>query len=296
MRAGPVLSVEQGGVGGRVDLYRIGDVDVELSPGHLLPQYQSEHPFYDRFLPFLCARLESGDVVVDIGANVGDTAAAIVSAKGDLRVVSVEADDEFFPILERNATRIRERFPSVALTTVKALAGSDVSGVTLVGEAGTKHAVEGGDIRSTPLTQILKDLEIGDVRLIKSDVDGYDFDVLRSCDAALDRGPMLFFECQFDTRAQYRGYLQMLSWLATAKNYKGFFLFDNYGQYIMHHRHPSGIREVIDYVARQSLQPVKTRALYYLDVLAVCEPDVGLVRDVVAAYAGRPGAGPEKPG
>lgn len=279
-----------------MDLFRIGEVEIELSPGHALPLYQKEHPFYDRFLPYLCARLEGGDVVVDIGANVGDTAAAIVSAKGDLRVVSVEADDAFFPILERNAARIRERFPSVALTTVKALVGNDVSGVTLVGDAGTKHAVEGGDIQSAPLTRILGDLGIGEVRLIKSDVDGFDFDVLRSCDGILDRGPMLFFECQFDTRAQYRGYLQMLTWLAKSKAYQGFYLFDNYGQFMMHHRHPSGIREVIDYVARQSLQPERTRAIFYLDVLAVCERDAGLVRDVIAAYAGPPGVRSGEPG
>jgi hypothetical protein len=187
---------------------------------------------------------------------------------------------------------MRARFPTATLTTVKALVGHDVSGVTLVGEAGTKQAVEGGDILSTRLTRILKDLAIGDVRLIKSDVDGYDFDVLRSCDETLDQGPMLFFECQFFNRAQYRGYLQMLTWLAQEKSYKGFFLFDNYGQYIMHHRHPSGIREVIDYVARQSLQSERTRAIFYLDILAVRERDVAMVRDVIATYAVRPGAKP----
>ncbi len=267
-------------------LYTVGAVGIELCQGHMLDQFQREHPFYDRFLPVLCSRLAAGDVVVDIGANVGDTAAAILSAKPDLHLVSIEADDAFFAILERNAARIRQTLPAATMTTVKALVGQEVSGVTMVGDGGTKHAVPGGTQESRTLTAIVGDLGIGAVRLIKSDVDGYDYDVLRSCDVVLGQSPMLFFECQVDTRAQYRGYLRMLTWLAQEKGYQAFFLFDNFGQYVMHHRRPSGLREMLDYVARQTLQAKKTRTIYYIDVLAVGAGDVELARDVIRAYAG----------
>jgi hypothetical protein len=49
------------------------EYSIELTPDHLLPTYQKNHPKYDRFLPVLVAHLEKGCVIVDVGANVGDS-------------------------------------------------------------------------------------------------------------------------------------------------------------------------------------------------------------------------------
>ena len=63
-----------------------------LPPSHWLPIRQSENKKYDRyFLSFLTElRLHSGRIhVLDIGANVGDTALAVISVVPDTRVTTV---------------------------------------------------------------------------------------------------------------------------------------------------------------------------------------------------------------
>ena len=69
--------------------YRVGAVELELPLSHELPFYQHDHPRYDRQLGAIAAEL--GGPVVDIGANVGDTAAAI-RAESDVPILCVEGD------------------------------------------------------------------------------------------------------------------------------------------------------------------------------------------------------------
>ena len=48
-----------------------------LPKDHLLPHYQREHRLYDRFLPFVARALPAGTAAIDVGANCGDTLAAM---------------------------------------------------------------------------------------------------------------------------------------------------------------------------------------------------------------------------
>ena len=58
---------------------KIGDYYILLPPEHKLPEYQAKGRLYDRFLPTLCLALpQDGETIIDLGANVGDTAIAIV--------------------------------------------------------------------------------------------------------------------------------------------------------------------------------------------------------------------------
>ena len=83
--------------------YRVGDVELELPLSHQLPFFQHAHPAYDRAIADIAA--EAGGPVIDIGANVGDTAAAI-RTRTDVPVLCVEGDPRFFAFLQRNANRL----------------------------------------------------------------------------------------------------------------------------------------------------------------------------------------------
>ena len=79
----------------------------------------------------------------------------------------------------------------------------------LSGTGGTKHAVIGNAAgRSSGANDAMTSRTLDDVvtganlqnkvRLCKSDVDGFDFDVIDSADATLERdAPILFFECHY---------------------------------------------------------------------------------------------------
>ena len=116
--------------------YRVGAVELELPLSHELPFYQHDHPRYDRQLGAIAAEL--GGPVVDIGANVGDTAAAI-RAESDVPILCVEGDPRFFALLERNARVTRTASSSSARSSkVPHAVGSSV-------DVGTANVVEGDD-------------------------------------------------------------------------------------------------------------------------------------------------------
>ena len=234
--------------------YRLGEVAITLPAGHPLPAYQAEHPLYDRFLPVLAAHLAAGEVAVDVGANCGDTLAAMHAAQPALHYVCVEADPGFFALLEANAARIAAARPDAQITLIQALVGEAIGTATLAGAAGTRHAVADaspGALAAQRLCDLLGDRGIAAPRLIKSDVDGFDYDVIQSAGALLAEPlPLLFFECQFADQAQRRGYDDLFARLA-ANGYADWTLFDNFGNPLLRTDRLGDVAQLLDYVARQ---------------------------------------------
>ena len=167
--------------------YRVGGVKLELPLSHELPFFQHDHPRYDRQLGAIAAEL--GGPVVDIGANVGDTAAAI-RAESNVPILSVEGERRFFELLERNA---------------RVIGGVEVEHAFVEGPArgriergsGTAKVVEGDDeLRSKPLAQILDEHPaFAKPALLKLDTDGMDVTILLANLSLLaELRPVLFFE------------------------------------------------------------------------------------------------------
>jgi FkbM family methyltransferase len=167
--------------------YRVGAVELELPLSHELPFYQRDHPRYDRQLGAIAAEL--GGPVVDVGANVGDSAAAIRAAS-DVPILCIEGDHAFFALLERNARTIG------GVELERALVEGPARG-RLERGAGTAHVVGGDEpLPSKPLAQILEEHPVfARPALIKLDTDGMDVPILLANLALLERlRPVLFFE------------------------------------------------------------------------------------------------------
>jgi FkbM family methyltransferase len=167
--------------------YRIGSIEIELPLSHELPFYQHDHPAYDRLLGPLAAEL--GGPVVDIGANVGDSAAAVRS-ESEVPILAVEGDPRFYGWLVRNASRIGD----VELEQ-SVVEGPDEG--TFERGLGTARLVPGGDrLRSKPLAQILEEHpRFARPALIKLDTDGMDVPIVLANLELLERiRPVLFVE------------------------------------------------------------------------------------------------------
>ena len=174
-------------LGDPVVRYRVGEVELELPLSHELPFYQHDHPGYDGRIGPLAAEL--GGPVVDIGANVGDTAAAIRAAS-DVPILCVEGDDRFFGLLERNAARLGD------VELERALVEGPAQGRVVRG-GGTARVVAGdAELPSKPLAQILAEhARFAQPALVKLDTDGMDVPIVDANLALLWRTlPVLFFE------------------------------------------------------------------------------------------------------
>ena len=277
---------------------RLGiDAEYEVAPGttitlpadHLLPLYRAAHPDYDRFLPHLAAALEEGDAVVDVGANCGDTLAAMYAANPNLRFTCVEPDPRFGAYLDRNIERLRGNDPALSVKVVRAMIGRAISGAVLTGKGGTAKQVVGGGSDGHATRTLDSVLPVDDhalVRLLKSDVDGFDYDVLDAAEAVIAAAePLLFFECQLDHDFQKAGYERTIKALAD-RGYSHWTVFDNFGAPLLTTGDTGQIVMLLDYVWRQN-RGEATRTIHYFDLFAATADDAAFAAQVVATYTGR---------
>src|SRR5690242_13782082 len=113
--------------------YRIGRFRLTLTRDHALPKYQARFSTYDRFLSVLAKHLEPQGTVVDVGANVGDTLAAIASASPGLHFLAIEPDPVYSSLLRENVTRMRAVEPNLSIEIVDAMIADNLAIVGLEG-------------------------------------------------------------------------------------------------------------------------------------------------------------------
>jgi FkbM family methyltransferase len=165
----------------------VGNAGLLLPLSHELPFYRHDHPEYDRAIGRIAAAAEGP--IVDIGANVGDTAAEM-RAHTDAPILCVEGDDRFFTILSRNAPQLEP--VELEHAFVEAPAEGRVEHV----RGTARVAAGGGELRVKPLAQILDEHPcFRQPALVKIDTDGYDVPiVLANLDWLARTKPILFFE------------------------------------------------------------------------------------------------------
>ena len=73
-----------------------------LPPGHLLSLYESIYPKYDRFLPNVIREIKENEVIIDIGANIGDTLFRLLNINSKPYYYCIEADNFFFEYIKKN--------------------------------------------------------------------------------------------------------------------------------------------------------------------------------------------------
>jgi len=173
-------------------------VRLTLPWSHRLPDYTRGDSPYGQNLVRLAELLADGEqiVVVDVGANVGDSALQIAHA-ADAVVVCVEGDPYYLDFLRAN-TAGDPRFPiehallvpdedSTSVTMRPIRVGGTTRFVTGESEAGTPSITAAELRRRQACTERL--------RLIKSDTDGYDVMLIPAMARVWqDLRPVLFFE------------------------------------------------------------------------------------------------------
>ena len=265
--------------------HEFGKVSIHLPSGHLLPELQRQHVSYDRFLPELVRQLNQSDSVIDVGANCGDTLAAMVNSSPNLKYICIEPDDEFFRFLELNVARMQSSFDSLVVTPIRSLVGSRSQAALLQGSGGTKHATPSalGNFRYQRLDNILAEVGTEGVRLLKVDVDGYDFDVIDSASKTIEQNkPILFFECEPSTAEQSCGFKATIDSLVL-QGYSEWAVFDNFGGLVARGLRPNDILQLIDYLGRQNAGR-STRAIFYFDILAATIEDSLAVNSALDSF------------
>lgn len=171
---------------------RVGAFDLLMPLSHNLPFYLHDSPEYGAAIGRIARQIRGP--VIDVGANVGDTA-ALVRTVTEAPILCIEGDRHFFTILRRNAAQFRPP-PELEHAFVAGETGT-VRG-TLRREGGTTQLVAGAgdDVPVRTLSEILAGHPgFAGPRLVKIDTDGFDVPIILAELELLARlRPVLFFE------------------------------------------------------------------------------------------------------
>ena len=240
--------------------YTVNGVELWLPPEHLLPLYQAKFPLYDRFLPFLACSLPTKSIVIDVGANVGDTSVPLFDANPSLRFLCIEPDDYYFKFLSKNTANKGESF-----VLRKSLIGTKSETFTLKGEGGTKTAktnVE-GSMRHESLDSLVKVSISDEISLVKTDTDGWDHDVILSgLNTIKSFKPLIFSEFQLINLSSINSYIEAIEMLREA-GYEQAFIFKNVGQYYG----SKNLLELESFLSQQASESLRYKEADYFDIL-----------------------------
>jgi FkbM family methyltransferase len=168
------------------------DFVLRFHPANLSSQLWINPRGRDEALAFFRDYLEAGDVVIDVGANIGDTvlvAAMRVGPSG--HVIAVEPHPRTFGFLQDNVALNR----AVNVRAINVAAGANSGAVAFSNDRrDDMNRVDGGtlQVRVERLDDIVDGC--GDIALLKVDVEGYEKFVFEGAPAVLRRTRCVHFE------------------------------------------------------------------------------------------------------
>jgi FkbM family methyltransferase len=268
--------------------WEINGRKLELPLSHQLPFYRREFPTYAANLERLAAaiRRELGCLaMIDVGANIGDSVALAAARDGDTGLL-IEGDKRYFELLKRNTAALDG---VVCVSTMLSDAPGKVP-VRLVTSGGTGQVIDasaGQHALVSSLDCVVKEYpQFRQCNLLKIDVDGYDFRVLRGA-AELVRAaqPVLFFEQDPALLDQAKEDADAVwDWLVQA-GYTSLFIYDHLGFWV-------GAFPLADTTFFRQLNAYsRQRPGYYYDVAAFASSHRALEKTFAAGenafYAGQ---------
>jgi FkbM family methyltransferase len=222
--------------------YQIGNHKILLPLTHLLDKYQANWKRFDTVLGDV-ARIVfhkyPESTAIDIGANIGDTA-ALINKYIHVPVLCIEGYPDFIPFLEYNAAQIGD------IEIAPYFVGKDGESISLANistDGSTASIVNSSNDMLLCDQIVLKGLstlielypKFQSTKLLKIDVDGYDFDIINnSIDTISLLQPIICFE--YDTSFRATGKVEALKAVENLFKigYSYFLVYDNFGNYLMH--------------------------------------------------------------
>ena len=221
----------------------IDNKKIILPPGHLLSLYESVYPKYDKFLPTVIGKIKENEAIIDIGANIGDTLFRLLNINTRPYYYCIEADNFFYEYLQKNKKSLDANIQN-KIILIKTLVGDQLIGNLSETTTGTKSLIESdSDIKSKKLDDIIIEYKIKNIKLIKVDVDGFDYNILFSAINELKNNkPDIFFEYMPLDESGKKNYLRLIEKLNEI-GYSKWTMLDNYGTIIFENK---GYIDVID--------------------------------------------------
>jgi len=270
--------------------YKVARHNLFFPHNHKLEQYQNTWKLYDRILGIIAKYvfLKYPDTTaIDIGANVGDTAALIQEFQ-PIPTLCIEGNPEYFSFLERNAQiigniEIAYCFIGEDGETVDLEKIVSQNGTTSISNALGKSGENISIMQS--LASVIEEFSpFKNSKILKIDTDGLDLEIIRmSQDVIGDIKPVVYFEYDISFNVKNNSLhdaINILNFLGDL-GYRRFMIFDNFGNHISSlcdhdQEHFSDLTNYLVSNIYKSGQP----AVYYFDICAFHAEDIDIFQNV----------------
>lgn len=261
-------------------IYNIKEIPISLPDDHALPHYQKRFRLYDKFLGVIAKHLPNNqDFIVDIGANVGDTTALLLQYCLN-PIICIEADEDFFCLLKDNLSEYKQRISFVN----SFVSGTDFKNVELVKNQGTARAVETKNkiVKSDSLESIIKNFNSGKCILLKTDTDGFDFEILLSSLSIIkEDSPILYWENEISSLKDVEMARNLLNKLGDM-NYTKYIILDNFGNPLIYEGSSQLVDQINEYLLNNRYTENST--FYYTDIAAFPDRYSHLILEIASDY------------
>lgn len=243
--------------------YKLANHNLILPASHPLPYYQKRHKLYDKFLPHISKFLENNSTIIDVGANCGDTLVAMYHNNKNLNYVCIEMNNFFFKnYLKKNIDNLKISKNKNKIQCFN---------------------IEINNKKNNSLDELVQKNKINKISFLKSDVDGYDYDIINSSKKTITKfKPIIFFELQVDNLSQKKLYENTINNLKKL-NYNHWYIFDNYGEFILKTNNILQVLQLINYTWKQNKKET-TRTIHYYDILICQDKNKLLIDKVIKKY------------
>lgn len=220
-------------------LKQVGKFKILMNETHALPDYLKQFPHYSSNLPRLASKVKEKYqdlILIDVGANIGDTVALIRSVSY-FPIVCIEGDDFYFNILKKNIKQFDEAYAYQFFLGEhdKTISGKKES------LQGTLKIVPDANKETNKKFQIITldnflntNSNFKPAKILKIDTDGFDLMIIRgSKDYLTKTKPILFFE--YDKQLFEDVNDDGISTLNLLKNmgYETAVFYDNFGRLLL---------------------------------------------------------------
>ncbi|MBN3908367.1 MAG: FkbM family methyltransferase [Nostoc sp. NMS1] len=262
---------------------KCGAYDIEAPKNHLLAKLPSSQPYRDLCTgisaKYISAKYPDG-TIIDIGANIGDTA-AIIATYAQNKLILVEASDYFYEILLRNTSKLPNE---IIIKKVFLSDGSQVAG-SFFHRGGTASFDERTEGKVQINTERLSSIADENICFVKTDTDGYDFKILLdSVEWLASAHPAIIFENTIGNNQELNSANELYTRLIEI-GYAYFIVWDDRGFHLVSTTSLDVLMDLTRYLFKIRENDGKDiKSIYNYDVLCLHQNDKDVYKSICEWY------------
>jgi FkbM family methyltransferase len=266
-----------------VTAYQFGNYKIRVPENHATIKFMSRQPYRDLNIgvaaKFVCDKYRNG-TIVDIGANIGDTA-SIIASQTKNKMILIEASAYYFDFLQQNS----RLFPNETVLVNSFIGDGTSQSGELKHWGGTAYLEPSPRSDAQPIqTRRLQDVVDDDVAFIKIDTDGFDFKIINDSLAYLKRTlPALFFENSIRSDGDLQKADDTFSRLMEA-GYVHFMVWDDPGFYITYTGSLDTLKDLNRYLFKIWAHEEAVKSIANFDVLCLKAEDTDVCHSIREYY------------